>query len=210
MVPESPMTSSSSSSSSSRFSVCVYCGSRAGADPAYAAAATAVGTWIGRQRGQLVYGGGRTGLMGTVAEAARAAGARVVGIIPKALVDRELANPLCDELHVVDTMHERKAMMGERADAFLALPGGIGTFEELFEIWTWRQLGYHDKPVGILDVAGYYEGLLSFLAGSVRAGFMGEWQMDLVRTGTQPEALLETLRTEAAAHPRGDQLAQVV
>jgi len=208
------MSSSSSSPSPSsaapRFSVCVYCGSRAGAHPAYADAATAVGTWIGRQGGQLVYGGGRTGLMGTVAEAARNAGGRVVGIIPKALVDRELANPLCDELHIVDTMHERKAMMGERADAFLALPGGIGTFEELFEIWTWRQLGYHDKPVGILDAAGYYEGLLSFLAGSVRAGFMGEWQMDLVRTGTEPDALLDALRAETARHPRGDQLAQVL
>ncbi|MFT4266023.1 MAG: TIGR00730 family Rossman fold protein [Xenophilus sp.] len=192
------------------FSVCVYCGSRTGTEAAFANAAHAVGAWIGRQRGQLVYGGGRTGLMGTVAEAARTAGARVVGIIPKALVDKELANPLCDELHVVDTMHERKAMMGERADAFVALPGGIGTFEELFEIWTWRQLGYHDKPVGILDVAGYYKGLMAFLAGSMRAGFMGEWQMDLVRTGTEPEALLDALRAEAARHPRGNQLSQVL
>lgn len=132
--------------------------------------AEAVGRWIGERRGQLVYGGGRTGLMGTVAEATRKAGGRVVGIIPKALVDKELANTLCDELHIVDTMHERKAMMGERADAFLAMAGGIGTFEELFEIWTWRQLGYHDKPVGILNSAGYYDGLLAFLANCVREG----------------------------------------
>lgn len=175
------------------FSICVYCGSRPGERPEYSASAVATGQWIGRNGGQLVYGGGRTGLMGTVAEATRASGGRVVGIIPKALVDRELANTLCDELHIVDTMHERKAMMGERADAFVALPGGIGTFEELFEIWTWRQLGYHDKPTGILNVAGYYDALLAFLAHSVREGFMNDWQMTLVRTMTAPDKLLEWL-----------------
>ena len=190
------------------FSICVYCGSRPGARPEFAAAAQAVGQWIGQQRGQLVYGGGRTGLMGLVAESTRKAGGRVVGVIPKALVDKELANPLCDELHVVDTMHERKAMMAQRSDAFVALPGGIGTFEELFEIWTWRQLGYHDKPVGILDVAGYYAGLLDFLGHSVRDGFMGEWQMDLIRTGTEPTQLLEALRADAPRHTRDDRLAE--
>lgn len=190
------------------FSICVYCGSRPGERPEFTEAATAVGRWIGQQRGQLVYGGGRTGLMGTVAEATRAAGGRVVGIIPKALVDKELANPLCDELHVVDTMHERKAMMGERADAFLAMAGGIGTFEELFEIWTWRQLGYHDKPVGILNSAGYYDKLLDFLGQSVRDGLMGDWQMSLVRTGTEAEPLLAALRTEVPRHPRDDRLAE--
>ncbi|WP_395347679.1 TIGR00730 family Rossman fold protein [Variovorax sp. UC122_21] len=190
------------------FSICVYCGSRPGERPEFTEAATAVGRWIGQQRGQLVYGGGRTGLMGTVAEATRAAGGRVVGIIPKALVDKELANPLCDELHVVDTMHERKAMMGERADAFLAMAGGIGTFEELFEIWTWRQLGYHDKPVGILNSVGYYDKLLEFLAQSVRDGLMGDWQMSLVRTGTEAEPLLAALRAEVPRHPRDDRLAE--
>ena len=190
------------------FSICVYCGSRPGERPEFTEAATAVGRWIGQQRGQLVYGGGRTGLMGTVAEATRAAGGRVVGIIPKALVDKELANPLCDELHVVDTMHERKAMMGERADAFLAMAGGIGTFEELFEVWTWRQLGYHDKPVGILNSAGYYDKLLEFLAQSVRDGLMGDWQMSLVRTGTEAEPLLAALRAEVPRHPRDDRLAE--
>ena len=192
------------------FSICVYCGSRPGERVEFSKAAEAVGQWIGAHRGQLVYGGGRTGLMGTVAEATRNAGGRVVGIIPKALVDRELANPLCDELHVVDTMHERKAMMGERADAFLALPGGIGTFEELFEIWTWRQLGYHDKPVGILNAGGYYDGMLAFLAESVRAGFMNDWQMTLVRTGTDTVPLLEALAEEASRHPKGDKLAEVL
>ena len=190
------------------FSICVYCGSRPGARPEFAAAAQAVGQWIGQQRGQLVYGGGRTGLMGLVAEATRTAGGRVVGVIPKALVDKELANPLCDELHVVDTMHERKAMMAHRSDAFLALPGGIGTFEELFEIWTWRQLGYHDKPVGLLNAAGYYDAMLGFLAHSVRDGFMGEWQMDLIRTGTETTQLLEALRADVPKHAQDDRLAE--
>ena len=156
------------------FSVCVYCGSRPGNDPVYAEAARATGQWIGEHGGQLVYGGGRNGLMGIVAEATQAAGGRVVGIIPKALVDLEQANTHCDELHVVDTMHERKALMADRSDAFIALPGGIGTFEELFEVWTWRQLRYHDKAIGVLNVAGYYDALLVFLANSVRAGFMSE------------------------------------
>ncbi|MBS0343349.1 MAG: TIGR00730 family Rossman fold protein [Proteobacteria bacterium] len=190
------------------FSICVYCGSRPGARPEFAAAAQAVGQWIGQQRGQLVYGGGRTGLMGLVAESTRKAGGRVVGVIPKALVDKELANPLCDELHVVDTMHERKAMMAQRSDAFVALPGGIGTFEELFEIWTWRQLGYHDKPVGLLNAAGYYDTMLEFLAHSVRDGFMGDWQMDLIRTGTEPTELLEALRADAPKHSQADRLAE--
>lgn len=190
------------------FSICVYCGSRPGERPEFSEAARAVGQWIGQHGGQLVYGGGRTGLMGTVAEATRLAGGRVVGIIPKALVDKELANPLCDELHVVDTMHERKAMMGERADAFIALPGGIGTFEELFEIWTWRQLGYHDKPTGILNTAGYYNKLLDFLAHSVREGFMGDWQMQLIRTGTDTTELLTALRAEVPLHPREDRLSE--
>ncbi len=175
------------------FSVCVYCGSRPGENPDFAEAATAVGTWIGRHGGQLVYGGGRSGLMGTVAEATRQAGGRVVGVIPQALVDKELANRACDELHIVQTMHERKAMMAERSDAFIALPGGIGTFEELFEVWTWRQLGYHDKPLGLLNVAGYYDGLMGFLNHSVASGFMGEWQMGLLHASADAEGLLRTL-----------------
>ncbi len=175
------------------FSVCVYCGSRPGENPAFAEAATAVGTWIGRHGGRLVYGGGRSGLMGTVAEATRQAGGRVVGVIPQALVDKELANRACDELHIVQTMHERKAMMAERSDAFIALPGGIGTFEELFEVWTWRQLGYHDKPLGLLNVAGYYDGLMGFLNHSVASGFMGEWQMGLLHASADAEGLLRTL-----------------
>ena len=182
------------------FSLCVYCGSRPGNDARYLDAATAVGQWIGHHGGQLVYGGGRTGLMGQVAEATRQAGGRVVGIIPQALVDREVANPLCDELHVVANMHQRKAMMAERSHAFLALPGGIGTFEELFEVWTWRQLGYHDKPLGLLNVAGYYDGLLGFLQTSVASGFMGEWQMGLLHTGSDASELLQSLVEQAGTN----------
>ena len=170
------------------FSICVYCGSRPGENPLFADAARAVGQWIGERGGQLVYGGGRSGLMGTVAEAARTAGARVVGVIPQMLVDQEHANHACDELHIVDTMHERKALMAERSDAFLALPGGIGTFEELFEVWTWRQLGYHDKPIGVLNVANYYDTLLDFLRRSVDSGFMGDWQMGRLSCRCQPRS----------------------
>ena len=128
--------------------------------------------------------------MGVVAEATRAAGGRVVGVIPQALVDLELANRDSDELHIVENMHQRKAMMGERADAFLTLPGGIGTFEELFETWTWRQLGYHDKPIGLLNVGGYYDGLLEFLSRSVQDGLMSTSQMDLIHSDSESESLL--------------------
>lgn len=175
------------------FSICVYCGSRSGLNPAYAAAAAQVGHWIGSHGGQLVYGGGKSGLMGIVADAALQSGARVVGVIPKALVEKEWAHQGCTELYIVDTMHDRKRMMAERADAFLALPGGIGTFEELFEVWTWRQLGYHDKPIGILNVAGYYDRMMEFLASSVKEQFLGDWQMALVRSSDQYKALLEFL-----------------
>jgi len=183
------------------FSVCVYCGSRPGALPAYADAARAVGAWIGRHGGQLVYGGGRNGLMGLVADSTMKAGGRVVGVIPRALVEKEWAHHGCTELHVVDTMHERKRLMAERADAFVALPGGIGTFEEFFEVWTWRQLGYHDKPVGLLNVGGYYDGLLAFLRHSVQAQFMGEWQMDLTRVEADPLVLLPDLVQAAGLAP---------
>ncbi len=184
------------------FSVCVYCGSRDGASPEFAAAARACGDWIGRHGGRLVYGGGRSGLMGTVADATLRAGGEVTGVIPRALVDRELAHTGCTELHIVDTMHERKRMMAERADVFLALPGGIGTFEELFEVWTWRQLGYHDKPIGILNVGGYYDGLLAFLQTSLQQQFLGTWQMGLVRTGTDATVLLPELVQAAGMAPR--------
>ena len=192
------------------FSICVYCGSRLGENPLFANAARAVGQWIGERGGQLVYGGVRSGLMGTVAESARVSGARVVGVIPQALVDKELANHACDELHIVQNMHERKAMMAERSDAFVALPGGIGTFEELFEVWTWRQLGYHGKPLGLLNVAGYYDGLLGFLQTSVKSGFMGNWQMELLQTETTPAALLRNLVLASGPDQPGTPLRAVI
>ena len=190
------------------FSLCVYCGSRPGIDPQFAALARTVGAWIGRHQGQLVYGGGKAGLMGIVAEATLAAGGRVIGVIPKALVEKEWALHECSELHIVDTMHDRKRMMAERADAFVALPGGIGTFEELFEVWTWRQLGYHDKPVGILNCGGYYDGLLAFLDSTVQQQFLSDWQMALIQTGNEPVALLSSLVQAAglAPAPRLDQI----
>jgi len=184
---------SAASAASPSFSICVYCGSRPGADPAFAEAAQGVGRWIGQHGGQLVYGGGRSGLMGVVANATLAAGGRVVGVIPQALVDREQAHRGSTELHVVDTMHERQRRMAERADAFLALPGGIGTMEEFFEIWTWHQLGYHGKPVGLLNVGGYYDALLQFMHTGVRAGFMDQAQMRTVATGAQWQSLLPEL-----------------
>ena len=176
-----------------KLSICVYCGSRPGELAVYADAARRIGSFIGERGWQLVYGGGRAGLMGLVADAALAAGAPVVGVIPESLMGRELGHPGLTELHVVETMHQRKMLMAQRSDAFLALPGGIGTFEELFEVWSWRQLGYHDKPLGLLNVAGYYDALLAFLARSRDQGFMSDAQIDLLQVSDDPHALLTRL-----------------
>ena len=183
------------------FSICVYCGSNPGLNPAFTELAHQVGQWIAQHNGQLVYGGGKNGLMGVAANAALQAGGRVVGVIPKSLVEKEWAHHGCTELHIVNTMHERKRLMAERADAFLALPGGIGTLEELFEVWTWRQLGYHDKPIGILNAHQYYQGMLDFLDSAVEQQFMGNWQMGLVRTAENPEVLLPELVQAAGLSP---------
>lgn len=191
------------------FSLCVYCGSRPGTDPAFAETARQVGQWIGAHEGQLVYGGGRNGLMGIVADATLAAGGSVIGVIPKALVEKEWAHTGCTELHIVDTMHERKRIMAEHADAFLSLPGGIGTLEEFFEVWTWRQLGYHAKPVGLLNLNGYYDHLLAFLHTSVQNGFMSDWQMELIHVGAEPIALLKQLVQVAGMAPEGLRLDQI-
>ena len=176
-----------------KLSVCVYCGSRPGARAEYAEAARSMGTEIGQRGWQLVYGGGHAGLMGIVADAALAAGAPVVGVIPESLMGRELGHRGLTELHVVQTMHQRKLMMAERSDAFVALPGGIGTFEEMFEVWSWRQLGYHDKPLGMLNVAGYYDALLAFLHASEGQGLMTKEQLSLLQVRDEPVALLEEL-----------------
>ena len=179
------------------WSLCVYCGSRDGDRPAFAAAAQAVGTEIGRRGWQLVYGGGRSGLMGRLADAALAAGAPVVGVIPTSLMQREVGHTGLTELHVVETMHERKRMLAERSDAFIALPGGIGTMEELFEVWSWRQLGYHDKPIGLLNVEGGYDALLAFLDQTRTRGFMTDAVRDLLEVGDEPRALLDRLAASA-------------
>ena len=192
-----------------QLSLCVYCGSRPGAKAAYETAARQVGTLIGQRGWQLVYGGGNAGLMGTVANAALAAGASVVGVIPQSLMGRELGHPGLTELHVVDTMHQRKQMMAERADAFLALPGGIGTFEELFEVWTWRQLGYHDKPVGLLNVDGYYDRLLSFMEQAVADGFVPPAQHQLLQVAGDPVVLLDQLAEQARRATAPDNYQQI-
>ena len=183
-------------------SLCVYCGSRSGDSPAFEQAARDLGRSIGQRGWRLVYGGGRAGLMGSVADAALGAGAQVIGVIPEALMEREMGHQGLSELHVVGTMHERKRMMAERSDAFVALPGGIGTFEELFEVWTWLQLGYHAKPVGLLNVEGYYNALLEFLDQSVARGFVPPVQRALLQVSESSAALLDQL--EASAHVQSD------
>lgn len=178
-------------------SICVYCGSRHGLRPAYTAAAQALGAAIGSRGWQLVYGGGKVGLMGEVANATLSAGGRVIGVIPESLQQLEVGHTGLHELHVVPTMHVRKQMMAERADVFIALPGGIGTLEELYEVWTWRQLGYHDQPIGLLNTEGYYDLLLAFMRNTVSEGFLSSEQNHHLRVGTEPEALLMSLAAQA-------------
>jgi len=192
-----PVRRMSASGDAQCVSLCVYCGSKGGWAPAYARAAREVGGLIGTLGWQLVYGGGRAGLMGVVADAALNAGAKVIGVIPASLMERELGHAGLSELHVVETMHERKQMMAERSDAFIALPGGLGTFEEMFEAWTWRQLGYHDKPLGLLNVDGYYDALLAFIDNTMSSGFVEKAQRDLLEVGSDAADLLRRLGAAA-------------
>ena len=180
-------------------SVCVFCGSNSGTRPEYRAAAEATGEHLARTGVRLVFGGGAVGLMGVVAAAAMRAGGEVIGVIPAALDRREIANRAVTELHIVETMHERKAMMAELSDGFVALPGGLGTFEELFEVWTWAQLGIHAKPVGLLNVAGFYDALLTFLASAVDEGFLRAQHLDLLVSETEPARLIERMRAHRPA-----------
>lgn len=181
------------------WSLCVYCGSRFGDQVAYREAAETTGRLLAQSGGRLVYGGGRVGLMGTVADGALAHGASVVGVIPDALMKREVGHAGVQELHVVQNMHERKMLMAEQSDAFLALPGGIGTMEEIFEMWSWQQLGYHAKPVGLLNVAGYYDALIEFLRVGLDRGFLSPEQHEALLVDDDLPRLLETLRTRALA-----------
>ncbi|NML64687.1 TIGR00730 family Rossman fold protein [Hymenobacter sp. RP-2-7] len=174
-------------------SVAIYCGSSGGNQPLYAQQAQAMGQELARRGLTLVYGGGRVGLMGAVADAALGAGGRVVGVIPKFLADKELAHTGCTELHVVDTMHQRKLLMADLAEGFVAMPGGFGTLEELFEVLTWGQLGLHGKPVGLLNVAGFYDPLLALLDHMVgQALLRDENRQQLLQSASVP-ALLDAM-----------------
>jgi len=152
--------------------ICVFSGSSPGGDLAYRAAATDLGHRLAERGIELVYGGASVGLMGAVADAAMEGGGHVIGVIPQSLVDREIAHPGIDDLRVVESMHERKALMADLSDAFVALPGGVGTLEELFEVYTWNQLGLHAKPLGLFNVRGYYDGLARFLDHAVEERFV--------------------------------------
>jgi uncharacterized protein (TIGR00730 family) len=174
-------------------SICVFCGSNAGGDPAYLKAAEDVGRGLAHCGVRLVYGGARAGMMGALADAACFAGGEVIGVMPRALVDREIGHTGLDDLRVVGSMHERKALMAELSDAFIALPGGIGTLEELFEVYTWAQLGIHSKPLGLLDLAGYYEPLVTFLDHSVAERFLRPSTRALLAVSDDFDGLLAAL-----------------
>jgi uncharacterized protein (TIGR00730 family) len=171
--------------------VCVYCGANRGRDPAYAQAARAMGTTLARRGIGLVTGGGGIGLMGLIADAALEAGGEVIGVIPDALMKKELAHRGLSELVVTPSMHERKARMAEIADGFVALPGGLGTYEELFEIWTWAQLGWHRKPCGLLNAAGFYDKLVAFLDAASEAQFVKPEHRAMLVVDTDPDRLLD-------------------
>ena len=174
-------------------SLCVYCGSSTGHDPSHAAAARALGARMAERGIGLVYGGGQVGLMGIIADAVLAAGGNVTGVIPAALMSTEVGHQHLTELLVVQDMHERKALMAEKADGFIAMPGGIGTLEELFEVMTWLQLGYHAKAVGVLNVNGFYDGLLGFLDRQRDEGYLRSEHRSLLIEDSDPDALLERI-----------------
>ncbi len=174
--------------------LCVFCGSSPGANPAYTDATEELAALLAGQGIGVVYGGGGVGLMGKLADAVLAAGGEIIGVIPRSLVDREIGHRGVDDLRVVDSMHERKALMAELADAFVALPGGVGTLEELIEVFTWSQLGLHRKPCALLDVESYYEGLTAFLDHAVQERFLTQEYRATLIVEREPAVLLERLR----------------
>ena len=178
----------------------VFCGSNPGARPEYVEAARALGTLLCERRIGVVYGGSSVGLMAALADTMLENGGDIIGVIPRMLVEREVANNALSDLRIVESMHERKALMAELADGFMALPGGIGTLEEFFEIWTWAQLGMHDKPCGLLNVAGYFDGLLEFLDRAVDEKFVRDVHRRMVVVESEPADLLA--RFEAYEPPR--------
>lgn len=173
--------------------VCVFCGSREGNDPAYVAAAKATGRAIARRGWKLVYGGGHVGMMGALADAALAEGGEVIGVMPRALLTREIAHPDITRLHLVTSMHRRKALMSSLSDGFLTLPGGYGTLEEFFETLTWAQLGLHTKPCALLDVVGFWQPMLAMVDNQIAAGFVPADHRRLILTGDDPETLLDRM-----------------
>lgn len=174
-------------------SVCVFCGSRDGNDPAYVAAAKATGAAIAKRGWKLVFGGGHVGMMGALADAALAAGGEVIGVMPRALLTREVAHPDITRLHLVTSMHRRKALMSSLSDGFLTLPGGYGTLEEFFETLTWAQLGLHTKPCALFDVAGFWQPLLGMVDTQIAAGFVPAEHRRLIMTGDDPNTLLDRM-----------------
>lgn len=182
--------------------LCVFCGSSPGNRPEYLAAARELGRALAARRIGLVYGGSSIGLMGATADEVVAAGAEAIGVIPRSMVDREIAHPGLSELHVVETMHERKAKMAALADAFLAMPGGNGTLDELFEALTWAQLGIHDKPIALWDVEGYWQPLIAAIDHSVREGFVRERDRARLRSDANLEQLLRSMFHQIHAPPR--------
>jgi len=173
--------------------ICVFCGSSVGNKPEYAAAAITLGGLLAKKKIGLVYGGGNVGLMGVIADAVLEAGGEVIGVIPHSLAQREIEHQGLTELHVVDSMHTRKAMMAELADAFIAMPGGVGTFEEFFEAVTWTQLGLHRKPCGLLNVSGFYTPLAAFIDQAVTEGFIKPVHRASIVVDDNAERLLDTL-----------------
>jgi uncharacterized protein (TIGR00730 family) len=173
--------------------ICIYCGSSSGLRPDYADAARAMGAALAHRGMELVYGGGCVGLMGILADATMAAGGTVIGVIPQALMDKEVGHTRLTELRIVGSMHERKAVMAEMSDAFIALPGGYGTLEEFCEVLTWAQLGFHRKPHGLLNVAGFYDPLLQFFDHAVTEAFVRPIHRDLIVAETDPGRLLDIL-----------------
>jgi uncharacterized protein (TIGR00730 family) len=180
-------------------SLCVFCGASSGTDPVFTRAAGEVGALLARKGTTLVYGGGHTGLMGALADGALAAGGRVIGVIPARLVERELAHRGLSEQHVVSSMHERKALMASLAEGFLALPGGLGTFDELFEIWTWAQLGFHALPIGLLNTRDFFTPLLRMTEHAAALGFVRPENLELVSVDDEPERLLARLAARRAS-----------
>jgi uncharacterized protein (TIGR00730 family) len=180
--------------------LCVFCGSRVGSRPVYGAAAMELGSLLAKKKIQLVYGGGNVGLMGKVADSCMAAGGEVIGIIPTALFEKEHGHRGLSRLEVVSTMHERKARMAALADGFIALPGGIGTFEELLEALTWSQLGIHAKPVALVNVSGYFDPLLALLDSAVGQGFLGEEQRSLLLVADHVQGIIDQM-LELEFHP---------